>query len=68
MSATALETRIMDLWDSGHSKQAIARQLGIDLRAVNRVFGYMLDREAGQARAIAQGSARLAAAIMEARA
>ena len=39
----ALETGIMDLWEQGRSKQQIARELGLSLVQVNRVFGYMVD-------------------------
>lgn len=63
--STALENRIMDLWDAGRSKQAIARELRITLAAVNRVFGYMADNgESKAARtSMIAGSTMLARAI-----
>ncbi|WP_310532543.1 hypothetical protein [Novosphingobium sp.] len=68
--ATALENAVMDLWDAGRSKQAIARELKITLATVNRVFGYMADNgESRVARSsIIAGSAMLARAILQARA
>lgn len=66
----SLETRIMDLWEQGRSKQQIALELGLPLASVNRVFGYMIDTGEGRRHrdSMIAGSVQLAAAINQARA
>lgn len=68
-STASLETRIMDLWESGVPHQQIHRHLGVNARSVRRIFSYMSDsgEHARHRRAMAQGSTRLLQAIRAAR-
>ncbi|MEV4934389.1 hypothetical protein [Sphingobium sp. LSP13-1-1.1] len=63
--ASALEQRLMDLWDSGHSRERIIEITGEKPSTVDRVLGYMRDTEPEilARRSIPKGSAALLAAI-----
>lgn len=62
---SALEQRLMDLWDNGHSRERIIEVTGEKPSTVDRVLGYMRDTEPEirARRSIPDASAALAAAI-----
>jgi hypothetical protein len=66
---TPQEERIMDLWDDGRSAREIHTRTGIPARTVSKaVTMYHSDADDGrERRMLAQGSARLLAAIERAR-
>ncbi len=69
ISTNQLETAVMDLWDAGQSKEAIADALDIRVESVGKILGYMREGNTERAfgpEAAARCSADLLAAIRRA--
>jgi len=69
ISTYQLETAVMDLWEDGQSKEAIAEALDVRVESVGKILGYMREgnsERAFGAAAAARSSADLLAAIRRA--